>query len=89
MRFTFLIIVLSIAGCDLFNYQLKPSSQITQGSSATVPNGLVEWCNTLDTTQFYQEPECLWYCRAYSKSLERKALLQSNAKATITTCESN
>ena len=89
MRKTLFILLLTIAtsGCGVFDNQLRPSSQITEGTSDIIPNGLVEWCNTLQTAQFYDEPECMWYCRVYSRNPVMHNLMVTKAKAEITTCE--
>ena len=76
-----------LIGCSLPGPGLRESDQITAGSSDSIPRGLVEWCNTLDTDTFYTEPECMWYCRNYSKSEYKKHQMKSKAKAEITTCE--
>lgn len=84
---TLVPLLIFLFGCSFPGPTLRESDQITSGSSATVPRGLVEWCNTLDTQTFYSEPECMWYCRVYSKSENKKQMMVNNAKAEITSCE--
>ena len=87
IRLTIFSLLIFLFGCSLPGPTLRPSDQITAGNSNNVPNGLVEWCNTLDTETFYSEPECMWYCRIYSRTEVKKQDMKSKAKAEITSCE--
>lgn len=84
-----LILLFFLTGCDYFDNHLRKSSKITAGDSETIPFGLVDWCNKLDKQQFYNEPECLWYCRVYSKDTFLKNVLKNNSKARIESCTLN
>ena len=85
MKYFIFLLLISITACDS---KLKESTQITDGTSDQVPYGLMEWCNGLSTKEFYDEEECLWYCRVEFKNDHTLEYLKSTAKARINTCES-
>lgn len=87
LSLVFCFVLILLQGCSLPSPGLRESSQITEGNDQVIPHGMVDWCNTLTTEQFYDEPECMWYCRVYFKNEYTRNELIKHAKAEVNSCE--